>query len=261
MTFNCINTLDIPKLLNCNKGKSGVAFLSACTGIPGREDYIENCTAIDRMKYCLETQLGYAVIVLEENSNVTKSHIFSLLEQVKSLILPKSYSRVIFYHFGHGDDELIVVADGYIKRKDIINSFQSLNTSVFKIFIFDSCRLVNDSRVEPLEICEQLIPAGAYPKSTNTLVVNSTESNLKAFYDVTSGCGLMTHFFTKLAPTRNESLRELLVSTRSAIFEIAQQQHFTQMLVYEDKLMGKCNLLGESQGIGRLARLFCFLSN
>ena len=39
-----------------------------------------------------------------------------------------------------------------------------------------------------------------YPASTNTLVINATDYNSKAYYKVTNGCGLMTYFFSQLAP-------------------------------------------------------------
>ena len=244
---------DLHNLLKANPGKTGFALLSACTGTPDTVEYIEKCTAIDKMKNCLETQLGYVTVVV--GKNVTKSHFISLFNELETLILPTCVSRVIFYHFGHGDDETIIVADGYFKRSHIMKCFQSIGSSlnVFKIFIFDSCRLVNNRTVEVVEGHKPWIPAGKYPHSMNTLVVCSTASNFKAYYDVKKGCGLMTLCFIKYAPTTNISLRELLVTVRSAVVDSTRHECLTQMLVYEDKLMGKCNLLAESQGIGKLS--------
>ena len=261
------NTLDIPKLLKATPAKSGLAFLSACKGSSaGDDDCIENCTAISKMRKCLEKELGYVVITVGEN--VTKSDLISLIEQVRTLVLPKSFSRIIYYHFGHGDHESIKVADGFIKRSDIITCFQSLGgqeSNVFKIFIFDSCRVAEISS-ESIYSSKHWISGGQYPSSTNTLVIDATEWNFKAYYEVTSGCGLMTHFFTEFAPTRNESIWELLVSIRNAVVQQTQQEDLTQMLVYEDKLMGKCNLLAESQGTGKIVfpctqlHFICFMT-
>ena len=62
----------------------------------------------------------------------------------------------------------------------------------------------------------------------------------------------MTKFFTELAPTRNESLRDLLAVVRQKIAREMQLEMLktTQILVYEDKVMGIINLLAESQGTG-----------
>ena len=204
------------------------------------------------MRYCLETQLGYVVIVVGEN--VSKSTLIHLMDYVKGLQLPTSFSRVIYYHFGHGDSEYIEVADGLIKRSDIISSFQSLGPqeSLFKSFIFDCCRVAENKKSDVVESSQHWVSGGQFPSSSNTLVINATEYDFEAYYEVTSGCGLVTHFFTKFAPTKNESIWELLVSIRGTVVKLTKQSNLTQMLVYEDKLMGKCNLLAESQGIGKL---------
>ena len=213
--------LDIQKLLDACTAKTGLAFLSACSGTPGAEDYVENSTAIENMKYCLETQLGYETVIVGEN--VTKSHLTSLLRQVETLSLPKNICRVLFYFFGHGNEEVVEVADGSIKRSDIISSFQSICPSerdVFKIFMFDCCRLRGNTRSFLVASQDPWISRGHYPASTNTLVINAADVNFKAYYTVTNGCGLMTHFFTQLAPTMNDSLRELLVAIRGKISQM-----------------------------------------
>ena len=238
---------DIEKILNACSNKEGLAFLSGCSGTPGTEDYIENCTAIKRMKYCLETQLGYITVVVGENVNT--SHLISLLRQVEKLSLPMNFNRVFFYFFGHGTEETIQVADGCIKRSEIISGFQSIcppERDVFKIFMFDCCR-VRDTTT--LKYSNPWFSGGEYPDSTNTLVINATEKDFKAYYG--NGCGLMTHFFTELAPTMNDSIRELFAAIRVKIYSVAKRNFVTQVLVYEDKLMGKCNLLAESHGEGR----------
>lgn len=201
------------------------------------------------MKYCLETQLGYVTVVVGES--VTTSHLISLLRQVEKLSLPINFNRVFFYFFGHGTEQTIQVADGCMNRGEIISGFQSIcppERDVFKIIMFDCCR-VRDTTT--LKYCNPWFSEGEYPDSTNTLVINATEKDFKAYYGVTNGCGLMTHFFTQLAPTMNDSIRELLAAIRVKIRRVAKKNSVTQVLVYEDKLMGKCNLLGESHGEGR----------
>ena len=244
--------------MNANTGKRGLAFLCVCTGYKDSKDYIENCIAMKEMQDCLEKKLGYVTVPL--GTNVTTYQLDSLLNQFGKFKLPESFDRVVFYFFGHGNDLLVKFANTFVERKYIISKFQSIcppKSNVYKIFIFDSCRKVNGvTTVAVEETCqkqslEQWQSEGQYPESTNTLVINSTDYNHKAYY--TCGCGLMTKFFTELAPTRNESLRDLLAAVRQKIFSVLPNGN--QVLVYEDKLMGKCNLLAESQGEGKCVSL------
>ena len=234
-----------------------MAFLCVCTGNQDSEDYIENCRAMEQMQDCFGKKLGYVTVQI--GTNVTTGQLDSLLDQLEKFKLPENFSRVVFYFFGHGTDEQVKLADDFVERKYIISKFQLIcppQSDVYKIFIFDSCRKANSvTTIAIKESCkerslggeQQWLSGGQYPDSTNTLVINSTDYNCKAYYDdELEGCGLMTHYFTKMAPTRNESLRDLLVAVR----KIVVLKNGSQMLVYEDKLMGKCNLLAESQGEG-----------
>ena len=245
--------------MQANPGKFGIAFLCVSTGSPGTDEYIANCTALEKMKECLGEKLGY--LTFDVGTNITTSQMDSIISQVETLKLPPSYQRVIFYFFGHGNDESVKLADGYYPRQHIISKFQLIcpsESDVFKIFIFDSCRMVNGTATtceavqesneqRALTGGEAWKTRGQYPESTNTLVINATDLDSKAYYLTTNGCGLMTQFFTELAPTRNESFRDLLVAVRKEIAE----QTTAQILVYEDKLMGTVNLLAESQGTGK----------
>ena len=243
--------------MQANPEKFGIAFLCVSTGSPGSDEYIANCTALDKMKECLGTKLGY--LTFDVGTNITTSQLDSIISQVETLKLPPSYQRVIFYFFGHGNDESVKLADGCFPRQHIISKFQLIcppESDVFKIFIFDSCRMVSGTTCEAVQESneqraltggEAWKTRGQYPESTNTLVINATDFDSKAYYLVRNGCGLMTQFFTELAPTRNESFRDLLAAVRKEIAE----QTTAQILVYEDKLMGTVNLLAESQGIGK----------
>ena len=252
---------DIQVLVNANPHKAGIAILC----VSG--NFITNCTASEKMKDCLGTKLGYLTISV--GTNITTNQLDSLISQLAMLKLPESYNRVIFYFFGHGSDESLQFADGTIERQYIISKFQlisSTNVNLFKIFIFDSCRMVNGTTCEGIQESsdcktsssyrvlagESWKAKGQYPESVNTLVINATTCNNKAYYRDIDGCGLLTKYFTELAPTRNESLRDLLAVIRQKIAHETQMEMLktTQILVYEDKVMGIINLLAESQGTG-----------
>ena len=195
---------------------------------------------------------------------MTTAHITSLVEQVETLVLPDNICRVFFYFFGHGNEKLLKLADGYIDRKIIISGFQSIcppEKDVFKMFMFDTCSvpekdMPHSTANSTANSTEHWIPGGKYPDSTNTLVINAAAKNCEAFYFVTHGCGLLTSYFAQFAPTTNDSIRELLVKTRCKIRDVLKKKDRFQMLVYEDILMGKCNLLAESKGEGILCVLY-----
>ena len=264
---------DIVKLIKDNPQKKMIAFLCVCTGDRDKENYIEKCTAMEKMRDCFETKLGYLTIPVGEN--VTTTQLDDLINQIKVIgtnFIPNLFTRVLFYFFGHGTEDSIQLADGFYRRDVIIKSFQSIcpqdtaDHDIYKIFIFDCCRVVINTTTEAVQVSEEQRSLGGdeppwtvrskYPASTNTLVINATDCNCKAYYKVTNGCGLMTYFFSQLAPKRNESLGDLLVAVRR---EIVIQCSSGQMLVYEDKLMGTCNLLAESCGTSKSTSIIILL--
>ena len=191
--------------------------------------------------------------------NVNTFQLDSLVSQIENVSLPESYCRVLFYFFGHGNEESVKLADEYVERQYIISKLQVLSppdSNIYTIFVFDSCRKVDEPTCVALQESsyfkalagEAWKSKGQYPDSSNTLVINATNFNCKAYYRVTDGCGLMTYHLTELASTRNESLSDLLVAVRKRMAK--ETQNITQILVYEDKLMGTVNLLAESQGTG-----------
>ena len=75
------------------------------------------------------------------------------------------------------------------------------------------------------------------------------------------GCGLVTLYFTDLAPEMNATLNEVLTEVRRKVVayinnhpehvqRYTSHQYVPQVLVYEDRLMGCVNLLAESTGNG-----------
>ena len=281
--FTSFYILDLQRRVDDNPHKHGIAILCVNNGSPDSHDYIENSTAMDRMRECFETKLGYLTI---RGSNVTTSQLDELLKQIVTLNLPESISRVVFYFFGHGNADSVRL-DEYVERSYIISKLQFISPAeCSKIIIFECCRVSDyvtceavqesqDDKSPPqfsiADFKEDSIPVAVehprrpfsnlhvvntthYPTTANTLVINATEMNGKAYYRVTNGCGLLTQCFTEMATTRNESLQELLVSVRR---KIAKEHSCTQIVTYEDKLMGKCNLLAESQGTGK-ENLFFF---
>ena len=246
-----------------NPHKAGIAFLCVSTDDPRSENFIANCTALEKMNNCLGTKLGY--LTISAGTNMTTNQLESIIGQLTLLDLPESYERVVFYYFGHGSDDSLKFTDGFIERQYIISKFQLIgptNENLFRIFIFDSCRMVNITTCEAVQessSCRALAgepweAKGKYPESVNTLVINATTCNSKAYYRESDGYGLLTQFFTELAPTRNESLRDLLAVVRQMIAHEMQLETLktTQILVYEDKIMGIINLLAESRGTGTL---------
>ena len=199
------------------------------------------------MEHCLNKQLGY--LTIQVGMNITGEQFNTFIEAIKSLTLPKNFERVLFYFFGHGDKVSIQLADTTYSRQDIIFNFQSLcpaTDDVYKIIIFDCCREADKSQEHmPVE------------SSANTLVINATDSGDKAFYKVNNGCGLFTNYFTELAPTRNESINDLLAEIRRRIVKNPMASNVFQMPVSESKLFGSCNLLAESQGTGKTIMLLC----
>ena len=193
------------------------------------------------MHHCLNDQLGY--LTIKVGMNVTDEQFRIFITTIKSLQLPSNFNRVIFFFFGHGDRASIRLADACQSRQEIITTFQLLSpptADVFKILIFDCCRAAYESQ----DGIEQ-------QSSANTLVINATASNDKAYYKVNSGCGLFTEYFTKLAPKSNESIHDLLVEIRTCIVRDPSASNVFQMPVSDDKLYGSlCNLLAESQGTG-----------
>ena len=264
--YSCIypHTLtdtDISKVVNTNADKSGVAFLCVCTSSPKAKNFIKDCTVMERMQECLDTKLGYLTIPL--GTNVSSSQFDAFIAHIEALTLPASYNRVIFYFFGHGNDNLVMLSDQPVERKFIISKLQKIcspESDVYKILIFDSCRIENDVTTKPVQESGEQKPLygdgppwraeGNYPALTNTLVINATDCNSLAYYKVMNGCGLMTHYFAELAPKLNESLRDLLAAIRQEVIAMTTSE-MTQVLVYEDKLIGKCNLLAESRGTGK----------
>ena len=102
-------------------------------------------------------------------------------------------------------------------------------------------------------------------------MIYATDNNSKAYYiDDNSksypidsgehgemkGCGLVTYFFTTLAPLMNQPLPAVLAEVRKSVDKFIKEQASLQtesrlrpqVLVYEDLLMGNVNLLAESKG-------------
>ena len=142
---------------------------------------------------------------------------------------------------------------------------------LFKIFLFDSCRTANPLTTQPIQVRTRGLAGELgggsgqtwqsmhkYPSSTNTLVINATDFNCKAYYiddKWVRGCGLVTLYFTELAPVMNASLSEVLTEVRKKVDtyieshpDNTQRCNGHQVLVYEDRLMGIVNLLAESTG-------------
>ena len=165
--------------------------------------------------------------------------------------------RFFFYFFGHGNSTEICLTDGNFERSRIITEVQKIDKQLCKIVLFDSCRLASNQSTSPNEERKQ------YPKSVNTLVIHANEYKSEAFYSTSDkfpemkGCGLVTYFFTELAPALNQPLSAVLTEVRGKVDEFIQENtatNYNQMLVFEDRLMENVNLLAESKGQGNLQK-------
>ena len=270
----------IRELVYQDTHKAGLCVICSCTN-PCYAEPIENCTAPQKMRTCFESKLGYSTILV--GPDMSTQDLYDVLRDLK---IPEACSddyRFLFYFFGRGTDDEICLADGNFKRSDIISELQKLSPNIFKIVFFDSCRTDSNSNTYSFEVTmhkpiqetasiqglswtSQWKKEKHYPYAdcVNTLVINATDYNSMAYYidggkhaDM-KGCGLVTHYFTTLAPLMNESLPDVLAKVRvkvdGFIKEYASAHTGTilraQVLVYDDRLMGKVNLLAESKGTG-----------
>lgn len=228
------------------------------------------------MVKCFGTELGY--VTHEVGPNMSSHDLNNLLQALSELIIPDNCSkdfRFLLSFFGHGNEEEICLSDGNVKRSSIIIELQKMSRALFKIILFDSCR-TGSSPVKmstPIQETQMLgdMPAGKtqwesksyYPHAdcVNTLVIYATDFKCKAYYTIVDGCGLVTHFLTKLASSLNKSLPVVLENVRKEVDEtikacgveiifLAGNSPPYQVLIYEDRLMGDVNFLAESKGNG-----------
>jgi hypothetical protein len=259
--------------LNRNTHKAGLCVICSCTH-PYYGEPIENCTAPEKMNVCFEHKLGYSTSKMEANLSTQK--LFELLRELRALKIPESCSkdfRFLFYFFGHGNEREICLVDGNVQRSQIISELQKMDPVLFKLVLFDSCRS-EEVNEEPIQETVPALPGTSqwenqehYPhaKCVNTLVIHSTDYRCKAYYidDDThpdmKGCGLVTYYFTTLAPLLNEPLPAVLTEVRKEVDKFLKERTLCQtnslppqVLIYEDRLMGNVNLLAESKGTVRV---------
>ena len=263
--------------------KRGLCILCACTNAWCAKECIEPSDAVERMRKCFDNELGY--LVIQVGSKITSENLDEVLQELSEVRLPCSYCRFFFYYFGHGTEESLCLADRDVERKYIIGRLQSMCPShpveLFKIFLFDSCRTIYPLTTQAIQVSERSVAGELgggggetwqnrwnYPSSSNTLVINATDFSCKAYYindAQVRGCGLVTLYFTDLAAVMNASLSEVLTEVRKKVVTYMKShpddvqrytghQYVPQVLVYEDRLMGRVNLLAESIGKGEQFR-------
>ena len=271
--------------LNRNAHKAGLCVICSCTR-PMYGEPIENCTAPERMNTCFGTKLGYSVFKVD--SNLSTRTLEKLLYDLSRLQIPPECAknfRFLFYFFGHGMEKEICLSDGNFKRSRIIEELQKISRDRFKIALLDSCRHEDTSPTqkeatgydrevtmnEPIQDTVSTVTGQSqwedhndHRLHMNTLVISATNFRSKAYYmdsdafPEMKGCGLVTHFFTTLAPKMNQPIMAVLAEVRKEVDEFFKknQQHFSslppQVLAYEDMLMGNGNLLAESKGNGKI---------
>ena len=246
--------MSLPFVTSC---LSCTVIAGVCTSTlePGREDHIAKCTAGEKMTHCLGTELGHDVI--NSKLNMSSQELDDLIDQMgqKQRNHPIGYNKAILYLFCHGDAHSVKLADGFVERQCIVKKFQSkFPSKVIKIIIFDCCRLESSPTMRPLSIHDCSNEDSRYPVSNNMIVIEATDYNREAFYTKDNGCGLFTECFTKLAPTRNVSLAELLVEVRYKVYKQAHSEGQEQCLMYKERLFDTIYLLAESCGKGKFSR-------
>ena len=262
--------MSLPFVTSC---LSCTVIAGVCTSTlePGREDHIAKCTAGEKMTQCLGTEFGHDVI--NSTLNMSSQELDRLILEIgqKQRNHPIGYNKAILYLFCHGDAHSVKLADGFVERQYIVKKFQSqFPSEVIKIIIFDCCRLessptcvaieeqnqdtTNSTNLGNLSIHDCSKEDGCYPVSNNMIVIEATDYNRKAFYTENNGCGLFTECFTKLAPTLNVSLAELLVEVRNKVYKQAHSEGEEQCLMYKERLFDTIYLLAESCGIGKFSR-------
>lgn len=281
LLFHIVTRVGIQEKVDQYPHKRGICFLCACTNAWSTSENIEPSDAVERMRKCFEDKLGY--VVIEIGTTITSQHLDKVLKELSEIQLPHSYHRVFFYYFGHGTEKALCLADKNVERKHIIAQLQSMRSShpveLFKIFLFDSCRTISPLTTHSIQVCKRgtagelggggggqtWLTKWKYPSSSNTLVINATDFSCKAYYiddAQVHGCGLVTLYFTDLAPVMNASLSEVLTEVRKKVDtyikthpddvqRLTGDQYAPQVLVYEDRLMGCVNLLAESTGNGK----------
>ena len=250
----------LQELLDQSTDKQGLCIICSCTE-PRHGDPIVNCTASERMQSCFQAKLGYSTI---EYSGLSTRSMNELLHGLSTLQVPPSCRRdfrFLFYFFGHGTKNQICLSDGNFERSRIITELEKIDHNITKIILFDSCRAKPLVRVAPLQESMARPPP---PKTTgpNTLVIHATDFRSKAYYSTSNehpemkGCGLVTHFFTTLAPVRNEPLSSVLAEVRKEVDSFVKKKTSSpasltpQVLVYDHHLADKINLLVDSTGEG-----------
>jgi hypothetical protein len=280
--------------LNHSTTKAGLCIICSCTN-PQEGEAIVGCTAPEKMSKCFGTDLGFSVKV---HSDLSKETMIRLLFDFGRLQVPKScgkHFRFFFYFFGHGTSSEICLTNGNLERSRIVTEVQKVDESLCKIVLFDSCRikpdkdesaethpfqynleLTVDTSIQATGASSDVVSSlhgggqeweerGKYPDSINTLVIYATEDSSKAYYPDSDtfpemkGCGLVTYFFTRLAPTLNQPLPAVLTEVRREVDRfikgnccILSKIRYPQVLVFEDRLMENVNLLAESKGEGRI---------
>ena len=227
---------------------------------------IEPSDAEIRIRECFEDKLGYLVIpVGQVGTPITSTVLDKVLQEFSDVQLPESYQRVFFYYFGHGNKDLIVLDDkkvecDYIIHKIYKSTSQQNDTSehttwndMFYIFLFDSCRTSNNLTTFETQwksMDQSLV---------NTLVIKAADNSSRAYFandpsKQVQGCGLVTLYLTELAPMLSMSLNDLLKNVRMKVHKYVKEHPdyaHPQVLVFEDRLMGRVNLLAESAGSGK----------
>lgn len=225
--------------------KSGICIAVCCTK-PLHGPEIQESKSLDCMKKCIEDDLGY--VFATPNPNSDTQELRTILRSIKSTRFPESYRWILFYFFGHGNEESIRLRDGDVKRSEIIEELKGIHQDdLAKIVWFECCRLVtNVSQSQGTRGCED---------TDNFLIINATAFNHRAFY-IENDCRILTKYFTEKVTQLNAPLCVVMGEVRKAIHkdcpnyevQIPGGEKKIHMPNCEDHVIGSINFLAHSTG-------------
>ena len=175
----------------------------------------------------MEDDLGYLFAEVT-TSDITQQELKSFLKDFARTTFPASYRWILFYYFGHGNEESIHLSNGDMKRVEIIISLKSMRQKeLTKIVWFECCRLANSDHSPSSRVSEDICRAPA-------------KQNQKS-------CGILTKYFTEIVTKLNAPLCVVMGKVNEAIYKTYKKEEI-HIPTCEDHVIGVIYLLADSTG-------------
>ena len=134
--------------------------------------------------------LAYVTCTFNECSKAKFLAVYSVL--ASKIEYPASYQMLFTHFLGHGHKDFVGVADGFISKNRLKQSFLTSTNSALcqlpKVVFFDCCR--SESYISQ--------PERDLPSVENLLVIHSTRLERKAYHVDEEGMGVATSELVKL---------------------------------------------------------------